>query len=145
MKRLIAVIAALCVCGALAAPAGAQAKGYKLIVNKANPAPGLSKSKIAMMFMKMREKWDDGQAVEPVDQVPSAPVRESFSKDVHNRDVAAVQTAWQRAIFAGRGTPPPEKASDEEVISFVAAHPGAIGYVGEAAALDKVKVLEVTK
>jgi ABC-type phosphate transport system substrate-binding protein len=143
MKRLLTVFLALCVSGALAAPAFAG--GYKLIVNKTNPAASLSRSKIAMMFMKMREKWEDGQAVQPVDQLPSSAVRAAFSKDVHSRDVAAIQTAWQRAVFAGRGTPPPEKASDEDVVAFVAANPGGIGYVGESAAVDRVKVVEVTK
>ena len=43
--------------------------------------------------------------------------------------MSAVANYWQRQIFSGRGTPPPIKESDAEVIAFVAANPGAIGYV----------------
>ena len=97
------------------------------------------------MFMKQSTKWASGLAVEPVDQSPSAGVRERFSADVHGKAVGAVQSAWQRVIFSGRGVPPPEVASDEEVIAFVAEHPGGIGYVGEGAATDRVKVVDVSR
>ena len=112
-------------------------------MHKDNPARGLAKSKIALMFMKMTTKWESGAAVEPVDLPAASAVRAAFTTAIHKRDVDAVKTAWQRAVFAGRGEPPPEKATDEEVIAFVASHPGGIGYVSETAATDKVKTLDV--
>jgi ABC-type phosphate transport system substrate-binding protein len=127
----------------LAGTAAAATAGFKVVVNKENPTRGLPKAKIALMFMKMSTKWESGTAVEPVDQAAAAAVRATFSQAIHNRDVDAIKAAWQRAVFAGRGEPPLEKASDEEVVAFVASHPGAIGYVSEAAPVDKVKVLDV--
>jgi ABC-type phosphate transport system substrate-binding protein len=130
---------------ALLASAGTAAAGdgFKVIVHKDNPTRGLPQSKIALMFMKMTTKWESGAMVEPVDLPAASPVRAAFTAAVHKRDVDAVKTAWQRAIFAGRSEPPPEKASDEEVIAFVATHPGGIGYVSESTVSDKVKKLEV--
>jgi ABC-type phosphate transport system substrate-binding protein len=125
-----------------AAGAGAGG-GFKVVVHKDNPARGLQKAKIAMMFMKMTAKWESGAMIEPVDLPAASPVRAAFTAAVHGRDVEAVRAAWQRAIFSGRGEPPPEKASDDEVIAFIATHPGGIGYVSESAATDKVKKLDV--
>ena len=142
-KMLITLLAVGALC--LAGSAGAETRGYKLVVNKANPATALAKADVAKMFMRQAVKWPSGEAVEPVDQSPAAGVRERFSQDIHGKAVGAVQSAWQRVIFSGRGVPPPEVGSDEAVIAFVAEHPGGIGYVGEGAATDRVKVVDVAK
>ena len=143
MKKIVTL--ALAAAFVLALAGGAGAASFKIVVNKDNPARGLQRNKIGLMFMKMTAKWDSGAAVEPVDLRKDSPVRAAFSVEIHNRDVDAIAQVWQRAIFSGRGEPPPEKATDEEVISFVAGHPGGIGYVSAAAATDKVKVLDVLK
>ena len=144
MKKLwtlTLVFAALLATAGAATAAGPA--GFKIVVHKENPARGLPKAKIALMFMKMATKWESGAAVDPVDLPAASATRGAFSQAVHNRDVDAIKTAWQRAVFAGRGEPPVEKATDEEVIAFVASHPGGIGYVSEKAATDKVKTLDV--
>lgn len=141
MKKFLVtllVLGALC----LAGNAGAESRGYKLVVNKANAASSLDKEDVAKMFMKQSTKWASGQAVDPVDQAPSSGVRERFSADIHGKAVGAVQSAWQRIIFSGRGVPPPELTSDEGVVAFVAEHPGGIGYVAEGSATDRVKVVD---
>lgn len=135
------VLGALCLAGG----AGAETRGYKLVVNKANAASTLDRGEVAKMFMKQSVKWASGVAVEPADQSPASGVRERFSADIHGKAVGAVQSAWQRIIFSGRGVPPPEVASDAAVIAFVAEHPGGIGYVTEAAGTDQVKVVDVSR
>ena len=62
---------------------------------------------------------------------------------MHGRKTSAVRSYWLQAIFSGRGVPPPEKASDGDVIAHVKEHVGAIGYVSSAAATAAVKVLKV--
>ncbi|HEY6000802.1 MAG TPA: phosphate ABC transporter substrate-binding protein [bacterium] len=143
MRRIATLALACAFVLALAGAAGAQTGGFKIVVNKDNPARGLAKGKIAFMFMKMTTRWDHGVAVAPVDQAPASAVRAAFSREIHGRDVEAIEAAWQRAVFAGRGTPPPEARSDEDVIAHVAGDPGGIGYVSAGANTDRVKVLEV--
>ena len=67
--------------------------------------------------------------MEPADQAADSSVRSAFSMKVHGKSVGAVKSFWQRQFFSGRATPPPELSSDEEILSFVRSHPGAIGYV----------------
>jgi ABC-type phosphate transport system substrate-binding protein len=122
--------------------AAAAADGYKVVVNSANPVTSLDRSKVSDLFLRRTSRWDDETPVLPVDG-PNSPARESFSKDVHGKKAAAVRSYWLQVIFSGRGVPPPEKSSDTEVIAYVKAHPGAIGYVSAITPTHEVKVLEI--
>lgn len=121
----------------------AEAAGYKLVVNSQNPASALPRKQVSAMFLKKVTAWEHGGKVAPVDLGADSPVREIFTKDVHGKTVAAVKGYWQQLIFSGRGVPPPEKSSDAEVIAFVKASPGAVGYVSLQQATADVKVVRV--
>lgn len=139
---LLFVVAAL----GIAAPAARAADpGFKVVINGSNSTTSISKEQLSSCFMKQTNTWINGAIVLPVDQPAASPVRIEFSSAVHDRDVNAIKSYWQRQIFSGRGVPPPEKSSDQEVLAFVSANPGAIGYVSPDAILGAgVRVLEVT-
>ena len=141
MRRLLAGAALL-----LLAPAGARAQEpYRVIVNAGNGATTLTKAEVARLFMKKTVAWPGGEPVVPVDRGEDAEVRRAFSKTVLGKDVASVKGYWQQLIFTGRAVPPVEKATDAEVVAFVAANAGGIGYVSSAAPLGPgVKVLTVS-
>ncbi len=127
---LLAAFAAL-----LAPPAAAQQGGYVVIVNEANDISALRADEVSKIFFKKAHRWPNGNDVVPVDLPESAPAREAFSAAVHGKSVGAVRAYWQQQIFSGRDVPPAEKGSDEQVIAFVRATPGAIGYVSAGATL----------
>jgi ABC-type phosphate transport system substrate-binding protein len=112
-----------------------QSAPFKVVVNGAQQVSSISKAQVSRFFLKKETTWAGGQAVMPVDQVDRAPVRASFSQSVHGRDVSAIKSYWQRMIFSGTAVPPPEKASDDEVLAYVKANPGAVGYVHADASL----------
>lgn len=117
---------------------------YQIVVNAANPTGSLSKEKLAAYFLKKETRWGDGSKVAVVDRAPGAAVRAAFSKSVLAKDVAAVKSYWQRLLFSGKETPPPELDSDREVMDFVAKTPGGIGYVAAGADLQAgVKALRI--
>ena len=90
--------------------------------------------------------WKPGEAVQPVDQGEGSPVRRSFSKSIHHKDIPGVKRYWQELIFTGQGMPPVERASDEDVVAFVAASRGAIGYVSPSVALGrKVRAIRIVE
>jgi hypothetical protein len=67
----------------------------------------------------------------------------SFSADVLRQPLVEVQMYWQRQIASGH-VPPPVKTSDEEIVSYVASTPGAIGYVSAETPLpDSVRPVVV--
>ena len=145
MKRLLtAVVAAAAVLGAAAFGPTSAPPAYKVIVNAENPVTSLPKAKVAKLFLR-RATWPSGAAPQPCDLGEKSPVRVEFTRVVHGKSVLAVKSFWQQQIFAGRDVPPPEKAADAEVIAFVVANPGAIGYVGAATPLpDGVRTIEIT-
>ena len=126
-------------------PAVAADQGFKVVVNVSNSTTEISKESLSTCFMKQTTMWISGLPVVPVDQATNSETRMVFSKEVHGRDVNAIKSFWQRQIFSGKGVPPPEKASDDEVLAFVRANPGAVGYVSFNADIGSgVKVLEIT-
>jgi ABC-type phosphate transport system substrate-binding protein len=121
------------------APAAAP---YRVIVHPRNPVASAERIFVADAFLKKTTRWRHGEAIRPVDLVDSAP-RRKFTEDVLTRSVSAVRSYWQQQIFSGRGIPPPELDSDQDVVKFVLHNPGAIGYVSGHADLAGAKVLQV--
>jgi hypothetical protein len=140
-RRALLDLAVGLVGGLIAASARAEPARFLVIVHPQNPAGSAARSFVADALLKKTTRWDDGEPIYPVDLRPDAPARRSFSDSVLRRSVAAVKTYWQQRIFSGRGVPPPELDADAAVVAYVAGRRGALGYVSEAAKLDKVKTL----
>ena len=125
----------------------AQSSGFKVIVHPDNPTTVLSAKDVSSYLLKKKTRWnEDGfrVTVSPVDLDGSSSTREAFTKAVHGRSVSSIKNYWQRQIFSGREVPPPEVASDAEVITFVKSNRGAIGYVSSRARLDGVKEVTIS-
>jgi ABC-type phosphate transport system substrate-binding protein len=116
---------------------------FRVIVHHEVKGAKISRGALSSIFLKQAPKWNDGSAIQPVDQSLRSDVRRSFSGDVLLQAVAEVQIYWQRRMSQGI-TPPPVKSTDEEVVAFVASTPGAIGYVSPAVPLpESVKAIEL--
>ena len=140
---LAVVLAVVLVVGAPSALA-AQEVGYKVIVNRTNPATALTRAELSHVFLKKAGAWPGGRPAVPVDLRGDAPARRGFSKSVHGREPQAIRAFWQQQIFSGRAVPPVEKASEADVIAFVRATPGAVGYVAAGTTTPEgVRVLEL--
>jgi ABC-type phosphate transport system substrate-binding protein len=122
---------------------GAEAAAFKVIVHESMRVQSLPKKTVSDFLLKKVTKWPDDTPVVPVDQVEAAAVRDPFSRAIHGKPTSAIKSYWTQQIFSGRDVPPVEKKSDAEVVAFVRANPGAIGYVSEGAAADGVRVLTV--
>jgi len=143
--RRIARILALAALGLSAGRVGAQdASSYKLIVHPSNPASQMARLKVGEVFLKKMGRWPDGHPVSPVEPSGKSPVRQRFDLEVFGKPVIAISAYWQQMIFGGKGVPPPEKASDAEIVAFVRDTPGAIGYVWFGADASGVKVVAIT-
>ncbi len=122
----------------------ASAADFKVVVNASNAVGSLGAAALQRLFLKKDTRWVGGEAVDPVDQSAKSPVRAAFTTQVHGKDVGSVKSYWQKQIFSGRGTPPPEMPSDAEVLAYVRSHVGAVGYVASDVAVgDGVKVVKV--
>jgi ABC-type phosphate transport system substrate-binding protein len=128
----------------ITAQPAATAGEFVVIVNAANPVTSVGNGQLSSLFLKKLTQWGGGLPAVPVDLGPESPVRESFSRQVHRKGTAAVKAYWQQMIFSGREVPPPEKASAREVVAFVSANRGGVGYVPAGTPLGSgVKTVEV--
>lgn len=146
LRRLGWLLAIACTLP-LAAPVTAlhaQDVSYRIVVNATNPVTRLTRDQVSKIFLRKVTLWDNRQPVLPVDQAADSPVRRTFTKQIHQRTIASVQTWWQQQTFAGVGVAPPERGSDDEVLDYVRQYPNAIGYVraGVPTGAD-VKTIEV--
>ncbi len=127
------------------APMAQEQPSFKVITHPENPVTSLSKTEVSKILLKKVSKWDDGQRVKAVDQGGKGSVREVFTKEIHGRSLSSIKRFWQRQVFSGTDVPPPELASDGEVLEYVRKTEGAIGYVSTDASEDGVKVIDVTE
>jgi ABC-type phosphate transport system substrate-binding protein len=105
----------------------------------------MKKDRVNALFLKRIARWDDGNPVMPVNLDRASATREAFTRAVHGKTVSAIESNWQQQIFAGREAPPTQRNGDAEVLAFVRANPGAIGYVSESATLGSdVKAVPIT-
>jgi ABC-type phosphate transport system substrate-binding protein len=148
MRIAVAALLMSAAFGIVSSPA-AEDGPFVVIVAAANPARSIKRQELARFFLKKTGRWSDGQGVIPVDQSAGSPVRSAFTRAVLAVEgmgqISAVQNFWLQQVYSGRSTPPTVKASDAEIVAFVASNPGAIGYVAAASAVGGVKVLTVTE
>jgi hypothetical protein len=140
LAALFALLWCLTAIPALAEPPSAA---YQIVVHPTNPQASITRDTATQTFLRKVSSWSHGGVIRPVDLPPASPTREKFSQEVLARSVAAVRSYWLQIIFAGRGVPPPELKSDDEVISYVLREPGSIGYVSGRANLRGARVLVV--
>lgn len=120
---------------------------FVVIVAAANPATSIRRQELARLFLKKTARWGDGREVMPVDLSVNSGVRNAFTRAVLSVEgmdrISAVQNFWLQQVYSGRGNPPPVKNAEADVVQFVAANPGAIGYVSAVPSGGAVKVLAV--
>ena len=136
--------------GTLAASGGGSAATsgeprYWVVVNPANRANTLRRDEVSRLFLKKITRWSDGRTASPIDLVESAPARDAFSRDVHRRPASAIKKYWQQMVFSGQSAPPPEVATEEDVLAMVRSDPAAIGYVSDEVTLHGVKIVDIVE
>ena len=149
MKSFVASLAcAALLCAAPARPAAAQqpARSFRVIVNAENPVGLLDAAEISRMFLKKTATWrNNGQPVVAIELAPGA-VRDAFDRDIHNKSNAELERYWQVMVFSGKGTPPPARATDAEIIEIVRHSPFAIAYVSATTPLPAdIKPVTITQ
>lgn len=129
---LVVNLVSLVVAGGLNASANDAPAQFKVIVNGSVAGQALTRDVLVQIYLGKVERWGDRSVIAAVDLSSTSTVRQAFSQQALGMPVEAVQHVWMRKIADGK-RPPISKPSDEEVIAFVAAERGAIGYVSTAA------------
>lgn len=121
--------------------AAACAQAQVVVVGAKSPVGNLSKEQAADIFMGKMPSLPGGGAPELIDQPESAAVRNEFYTKVVGKSAAQARQYWARLAFTGKGTPPKEAASADDVKHKVNANPNAIGYIEKSAVDASVKAV----
>lgn len=136
--------AALILVAALPSANGTQE--FLVVVHPSVKGTWISRTSLSALFTGKTDRWGDNTPAKPVDQSSKAPVRRAFTTSVLGLSIGEMQQYWQARIAASRVFPPPIKASDQEVLGFVAVTAGAVGYVGADTNIPEgVKVINITE
>ena len=144
--RLIVLLVLLGSAVPVTSPLGpARAAGeVVVVVNAAVAADAIERKDLQRIYLGKKTSWPDKTSIVPV-MLKSGPVHAEFVEDVVGRSEHRFATYWRQMVFTGKGVPPRSFASEDEIVSYVKATPGAVGYVSPATDAAGVKILTVDR
>lgn len=123
----------------LALRARAADSGVVVVMAAGSGPPSLAADELARIYRR-QQQFLAGARVQPVNLPAAHPLRRWFSLQVLGSSPEELDGYWRAQYFNGT-TPPYVLGSEEAVLRFVAATPGALGYVSACAADRRVRVL----
>jgi ABC-type phosphate transport system substrate-binding protein len=131
VKKIVSVVAGLVLFASTFGHASDAPAPFKVIVNPSLSGRAVSRQALAQVYLGGAGRWSNGSAISSVDLSSTSPIRQAFAEQVLGMSIDALKVHWLRKIATGE-RPPLSKATDEEVIAFVAGHAGGVGYVSVA-------------
>lgn len=109
-------------------PAVARAE-LVVVVNVRSGVAAMTRNEVVNIFFGRSRQFFNGLEAQPVDLLDSHPDRARFYLALVAKETSQVDAYWSRQVFSGKTRPPPRVASSEEVVKWVVANPGGIGFV----------------
>jgi len=111
-----------------------------VIVHPSN-GDALDKDSISRLFLNKMKAFPNGTKAVPLALAEGQAATDEFNGKVLNKSASQLTAFWSKLVFTGKGQPPKALGSDAEVVSAVAADPGAIGYVDAGSVDGSVRVV----
>jgi hypothetical protein len=122
----------------------AEAQDVMVVVNQDVSISEISDTELRDVFTGSRFRFRDGSRAVAV-ILKGGPAHEVFLRNHVGETTDSFRTLWRKAVFTGQGAAPREFNSEEALLQYVAATPGAIGYVSHVGTGEKIKVLSVQR
>ncbi len=113
-----------------------------MIANEENSEDVIDHSEVERIYLGKMTHWSDDSAIVPV-MLKNGDLHEAFLDEYLDRTAHRFVSYWRQMVFTGKGMPPKSFAGPAELVTFVASHPGAIGYVSADTPLAAVKILTI--
>lgn len=140
MLKFFALLIILIGLGLPASEALAVDRPFAVIVAPGVAEHRLTRQTVSLIYRRKQNFWDTGARIQPVNLPPTHPLRHAFSQTILGQAPEAMEEYWREMYFHGV-LPPHVLASEEAVILFVSATPGAIGYISSCPAERKLNVV----
>ena len=132
LTRLAAISLLLCI-----------SRGYAdvaVIAHPSVPVDTLTQQGLLDFYTGDIRSWTDKTAVVVIDLQRRGKVKRAFYHFL-GRPPSRMKSIWMKNLLSSESRPPESLGTEEEVLTKVAATPGAVGFVGCAKVTDKVKTL----
>lgn len=123
---------------------GAPASGDEvdLVVSSANKVNALSLDDARKIFKGDKRVWPEGSHITVLMLPHGRPERMAVLRGIYNMSETDYSRYFLEAIFTGRlAAPPKEVGSPVQMKQFLAANPGAIGYLDKADVDGTVRIV----
>jgi hypothetical protein len=130
--------------GFLSCCCAASAQDVVLVANKGVETSRIKVSDVRAIFTGEKTRFADGSHAVPV-MLKGGPANEVFLKNYCDETPDEFRAQWRKAVFTGQGAMPKTFATESALIEYVAATPGAVGYVSRISPQDDVKSLTPLK
>lgn len=125
----------------LVQPAAELRAELVVVVNARCGVAAMTRNEVINVFFGRNRQYFNGAEAQPVDLSDNHPDRARFYGLLVGKDLSEVNSYWSRQVFSGRMQPPAKVGSAEDVLKWVVAHPGGIGFVDLAKADARVRVV----
>lgn len=112
-----------------------------VVVNSRSGVAAMTRNEVVNLFFGRSRQFFNGLEAQPVDLADGHPDRARFYQALVGKEVSQVEAYWSIQVFSGKSRPPHKVASPDEVIKWVAATPGGIGFIDAARADARVRVV----
>ncbi len=100
-----------------------------------------NKGVIKKIFLGKTKLFENGRNAILINPKQGVNVREEFNNVVLNKSQTQVNAYWARMQFTGKGNPPQEMSSDQEIIAAISENKDVISYIDSSAVTNAVKVV----
>lgn len=138
MKKYLILI----LCAVLFTGVTAHAGGLVLIVNKSVYVSSMSLAELQNVFLGKTVLWPDGKKIK-VCMLKAGDTHDKFLNDVLGMSNVQFDTYWKQVIFTGKGRPPQTVDTEEEMVNYVTATEGAVGYIDSGTSHSEAYEVEV--
>ncbi len=111
------------------------------VIMSASVAEKASVKEIKKVYLGKSKSLSSGYKVKPIALMQGSATRDEFNQTVLKKSDSQLKSYWAKLIFTGKGHPPKEFTSDQEVISEVSSNPKLIGYIDAKNLTPDVKVI----
>jgi ABC-type phosphate transport system substrate-binding protein len=119
-----------------------RAQDVVVVANESVQVSEIRDAALRAIFTGEKTRFDDGSHAVPV-ILKGGPVNEVFLKKHLGESPEDFRTQWRKAVFTGQGAMPRAFNTEAALIEYVAATPGAIGYVSHTSPQEKVKCIPI--
>lgn len=141
MKKLYKLFTLSLVISSLYLIAPIANAGVAVITHPGVKEIGLSKDKLAQIYLGKLKNYSNGMSIVAVDLPKGSSASQKFYTSVVHKSDSDMNRYWAKLKFTGKGKPPKELSSDSDVVKFVADTEGAIGYIDGKYLNKSVKVV----